>query len=360
MKNDDNDFLNENSGISIEEQKEILTQINGIVEKNRRSLSENIPSDKPDFTAKKNSLIFPLAVNITAVIILTAGILFLTSFNKRTDAQVRAGDAVFDLTERALIDEIRRDTALAIAAKEMEIASIILRLQEVDALLLESQAGSQERQSLLVMQSSYRDELEVLNTERAKILEESRERETRLRAQLDERSRAFAFTQRVNERELESARAELERLTAERERFAAMEALLAGGFSLGDHVNGQSAGSHQPGVQNESGLSEINIQLENTISEMQRTIDAFTSGSSGQERRLGELEDTIASLRNTVSLLETNSTDKDRTISALESERTDLNRTISQLQTSNSAQELRIVELNNQLAAIRVLLQDSQ
>jgi chromosome segregation ATPase len=370
--------LDEKSGISIEEQKEILTRINKIAEKNRMSLSQKDSGQakgRSVLNAKKKDSVFPLAVNIIAVVILIVGIFLLVTFNVRVDLQNRTGGAVYNLTEQALIEEIRRETAEELAAKDMEIDSIFSRLREVDAQLLLLQSSNLDltyeqlviQDNLLVMQKSYRDELEVLQDERVQILETSRSRETRLRAQFDERTREFAATQQRTSEELTAAMNELERITIERDRLATMESFFSGMLDvyLGQ-IQSSQTGHSVSGSQDNSDLIAENIRLENTIAEMQQTIDAFSSGSTGQQRRLGELEEMISSLRNTNTQLEQSAADKDRTISTLQTESSNLTSTnanltsqVTELRNANTIQEQRIADLNNQLTAIRQLLQDN-
>ena len=226
-------------GISIEEQKEILVSINAIAEKNRRSLA-----DSAKFPAKKSGTVFPAAVNITAVVILAVTVFLLIYFNSRTDAQIRTGGGVYNAVERALIEEIRRDTALEIAKKEREIAVITRRLEEVDgelSLLYSSgedipaeQRAAQDR--LRALQILYRDDLFVLLEERAVILEDSRLKEAELRARLEKRTGALAgqysFAGQYSTNELESAIKELEMLTSEQSKITAADAQLSGGAAF--------------------------------------------------------------------------------------------------------------------------------
>ena len=400
------------SGISVEEQKEILSKINGIAEKNRQQLSSG---EKQLVKAKKNSAIFPLIVNIIAILLLCGGGFFLFNLNGKIDTQVREGNAVFNLTERALIEEIRKDTADRIAAKELEISSIASRLEDVDAQLLllyssnieltSEQITAEER--LLAMQNAYRADLIALHDDRSRILEDSRLREARLRAQLEERTRELAAAQMVSG-ELDAAINELEQLTREQERAAAIEAQFLGGLAavsvfvqngqydqavralenLGYFIN-SSAFSSSRAFQNKreiynqiidsmevmvtmlAGTDDLevgrenwelqvrNIQLEEAITEMQRTIDTFNEGSTGQERRLNELEASVTNLRNTNSALQTSGAEKDRTITSLESERTTLTRTVTELQTANTAQDQEISNLRNQIEIIRQALLDN-
>jgi chromosome segregation ATPase len=422
MTNNDEVVFESGSGISIEEQKEILSKINGIAEKNRRRLSQGFEQDvkygeKIQVKAKKKDVLFPLAVNIAAVLLLSAGGFFLLSFFGKMDAQVREGSAVYNLTERALIEEIRKDTAEKIASKEIEISSILSRLEDVDVQLSLLYSSNQEltseqlvsQERLLKMQNSYRSDLSSLQEERSQILEASRSRESKLRAQLEERNREFSAAQLKTSGELDYAVSELDRLTNEQEKNAAIDAQFSGAlasisvmiqegqydqasqliknlrFFLNNSVTAsvrlfqarkefyvQAINSMEIIIEDAlkyRGTDEWDaqlkiIQLEETISDMEKTIAGFNAGSSGQISRIAELEASVSSLRTANSSLETGATEKDRTIRTLESERVNLNQTVAsrdntvkELQTSNAAYEQEIASLRNQLAIIRQALE---
>ncbi|MCL2267405.1 MAG: hypothetical protein FWC17_06525, partial [Treponema sp.] len=139
-----------------------------------------------------------------------------------------------------------------------------------------------------------------------------------------------------------------------------------------------STGSRN-GDAGDQGLLLSNARLEQTIAEMQKTIDSFTSGGTGLERRLAELEETVASLRSDNAALEQEAAAKDRTISAMQGENstltaanasltstnaaltstnTNLTSQLNRINTINSANELRIRELEDQLKAAGLLLTD--
>ncbi|MCL2442586.1 MAG: hypothetical protein FWD13_03880 [Treponema sp.] len=404
MGNNNEIFIDEKAGISIEEQKEILTQINGITERYKQQLSES--GAQPDkkkknivITGKKGS-VFPLAVNAAAVILLIGGALILFTFFGKADAQVRTGGIVYNLTERAVIEEIRRDTMEKISAKDKEIALILSRLEEVDNQLSLLQSSNQDltieqintQERLLIQQRSYRDELAVLYDERSQILEDSWSREVRLRSQLDERNREFSVNQQRITNELDSAAGELERLSNERERTAVIDTQFTGSLAIisGLIQNGQYSQAAAATVElryivnnnsltasrsfetrkefynqslnsveiiiaemlkfqdiNSEGLElyEKNLQLEQIIAEMQRNINTASSGSAGQLRRLNELEESVSTLRSNVSTLETRVTERDRTISALETRVTERDRTINSLETEKTQLTQTVTEL---------------
>jgi len=434
MANNDEVVFDSSSGISVEEQKEILSKINGIAEKNRQLLSQNASvvksGEKIAINAKKSGAVFPVAFNIAAVVIMLGGGLLLVSLNEKKDAQVRTGDAVLNLTERALIEDIRRDTAAKIASKEQEIAMISSRLAEVDAQLARLYSGDQilddeqlaAQEDLLSLQNMYRTGLDALREERSQILEDSRSREAGLRAQLEERNREFAAAQSRSSNELDSAMMELDRLTSEQERIAAIDAHMAGGFtSINELVQNSRFDQAAQTVESlrqfnnsnfvsssrsfqarrefynqalysmeaminemrmtggdslgtsaqQRELQERNSQLEETVAEMQRTIDALNSGSSGQSLRLRELEEAVSSLRTanssleaavsernrTITSLESTVAERNRTITSLEAEKADLSQTVAELQSQNESRDQEIARLNNQISNIRQALE---
>jgi len=89
------------SGISLEEQKEILAGINSITD--RHSLAHGVSDTK----AKKKGFFFPLFVNLGALIIVGAGLYALSVINIQDEQEIRLQSAGMGLTERLLIRELR-------------------------------------------------------------------------------------------------------------------------------------------------------------------------------------------------------------------------------------------------------------
>ena len=411
MKSDDF-ILDSKSGISVEEQKEILLKINGIAESNRRSLSEDSgkkQGGKQIIKAKKSTAIFPLIVNIAAVAILAGGGYFLISFNGKVDAEIRTGTAVYNHMERALIEEIRKDTSAKIAAKESEISMISSRLQEVDAELMQLFSSNQEltaeqlaaQERLLSLQNTYRTDLTSLKDERSQILEDSRSREARLRTQLEERIKEFTAVQARTSGELDSAMSELGRMTGEQERIASIDAQLAGSLPAvsaliqnGNYEQAAQAVNNMRYLFNDSAfasarayqakrefynsainfmelvinegqknsisfaltsqnLQSQNTQLEGTISEMQGAIESISADSENQARRIAELEQTVSSLRNTNSGLQANVSSLRTANASQERSITELNSTVTGLRAANTTQQTTIGELNNTITGLR-------
>jgi len=348
-------IVDEKNGISVEEQKEILTQINGITEKNKQQLS----AQRAQLNAKKKGAVFPLAVNAAAAAVLIVGVLLLISFNSAADLQARKGNAVYNLTERALIEEIRRDTAEKIAAKEREIAGIVFRLEEVDSELALLYSSNQEltleqreaQERLLSAQITFRGELSKLNEERTGIIEDSRAKEARLKAQLDERTREYAVSSQKSSVELESAAKELNRLNTEREKLESINALLTGSLALSQTTEGNTRGELLD-------LQTKNSQLQNNIIELQKNIDTFKTSGSDNEKRITELNQAMTELRAVNNKLEQSITEKDRSISSLQTENSAFSSQITELRTTNNAQGQRITTLESRLSTALQSLQE--
>jgi chromosome segregation ATPase len=288
------------SGISEEEQREILAGINSMAEKNRRSLS----ADKAVLPPGKKGSVFPVLVNAAAVLILGGGFFLLSVFHGQEEVRVREGAAVYNPAERALIEEIRRETSSQLEAKENEISLMSSKLTGVDAELQELQASVEtmmgekeaelrkemnaafgaERQRLVdqnlseaaiaermrlfdaeriakmntelanyrqsldaeraasesnlqKLQEEYRTNLSSLQNERSQILESSRAREASLYAQLEARTRELTAVSEQSQAALSSARSELERLSGEQEKAAVVESQLAGYYgAVNSHI----------------------------------------------------------------------------------------------------------------------------
>ncbi|MDR1567057.1 MAG: hypothetical protein LBS48_07230 [Treponema sp.] len=220
------------SGFSVEEQQEILDEINALAQKTRIAA----PGETLKAAAKKRGLLFPVLVNIAALLLLASGFFLLTFFHSREDADIREGSIVLGLTERKLIQEIRQETSRLIGEKEKEINDYLAKLAGADAEYRELEASveslteeqKQRAEYLLRVQNEYRGAITGLQEERAKILEEARSRETELRSQAEARVRELAAELEQSASELTAAQEELGRLASEQERAARAEGQLRG------------------------------------------------------------------------------------------------------------------------------------
>jgi hypothetical protein len=280
------------SGISIEEQKEILTKINGIAEKRRRHLSQSA-DEGAGLKAKNNSVFFPVLVNAAALIILCAGAWFIFFFNGKKDVQVRQGTGSYDLTEKALIDEIRKDSAMT------ELEQLSKEQNKTDA--VEAQlAGGLTAISELIKDGKY--------DQAAKSIEN--------------------FRYINNAGVFPSSRSAQSKREFYNKAIDSMETMMS-------HLRGTGGADSLE-------LVSKNEKLEKEINDMRKTIDSYSSGSSGQARRLKEIE---TKLDTTVAEKDKTIADKDKTIASLQSEKDRLTQAVSDLNDVAAKKDQRISEL---------------
>jgi peptidoglycan hydrolase CwlO-like protein len=367
------------SGISEAEQREILEGIERAVRQDRRSLGED-----SRLKAKKRGLVFPILVNAAALLLLGAGLTFFLVFRGDEEAQIRRGTALYNSAERVLIREIRRETAQELNDKEQEIDSILTKLAGVDEELQELYSSNQEltadqkavEASLQRLQDEYRGNLSSLQDERSQILESSRAREASMRAQFDERAGELAAQAEQSRAALSSARIELERLSGDQEKGAAIEAQLSGMYvraaaginggrlreaaatlaSMRDFINNpsfQGIRSVQP--RRAFYLSSIDT-LEGLISLAERLDAAVKATGAGQggaeyERAISELEERNAALEEQVAGL-------NQAVLASGAEGSGLGRQIGELQSRISGLQARTTEQERTLEEQRRTLDE--
>jgi len=275
MMNDSDILIDEKSGISVEEQKEILTQINGIAEKNRRRLSEKEPGDGKKFVvnAKKSGSIFPMAVNIAAVAVLLGGILFLVLFFRQMDNQIRTGGAVEDLVWLHVEQGLDRSEELNAAMRELNrLTNEQERIDGIDALV---------SSGLVSINNSIKD------------------------SEYDEAIGNIAILRQfLNNVSLPSSHAFQSRRISYNQSLDFAESIIEEAIRQSD-------------------LLSIISQRENTIGGMQGTIDFL-------DLTLAERDNTITSLENQRSTLNQTITARDSAITSLENQRNTLNQTITE------------------------------
>ncbi|MDR3138952.1 MAG: hypothetical protein LBT95_04685, partial [Treponema sp.] len=279
------------SGISEEEQREILAGIEGLAGKGRP-----LPAPEPlKGAAKKRGVLFPLLVNGFALLLLGGGFFALFVSHGENALELRENSAELGFTERRLIEEIRQETAGKLKEKEQEISAMMAKLAGIDRELQNLQASldkkledkegelrrimgeefDAERQRLAArnlseaaiveemrkfdeqrilrlnedlaayrqqleaektasesnfqrLQEEYRNSLIALQNERSQILEASRAREAALYAQAEKRIGELSALYEQSSAGLNSAREELSRLTQEQEQSVLIERQLNG------------------------------------------------------------------------------------------------------------------------------------
>ena len=228
------------SGISLEEQQEILAGINAMAGGSR------LVSEPAVIKAKKRGFLFPLLVNLAALILLGLGFVVLSHFHGQEEQGIRESSAAMGLTERKLIQEIRQETSRQIEEKDTQINDILSKLSAADDEYRGLQASvetlteeQKERADYLRrMQDEYHTTLSGLQDERTKILDDSRQREANLRAQSEAQVAALSTQVEQSQANLSAAMEELRRLTAEQDRAVSVEAQINGFYTtLNDQLN---------------------------------------------------------------------------------------------------------------------------
>ena len=415
IKADSDIVIDASSGISVEEQREILVQINGIAEKNRQSLSAGTETGgraRKPFKAKKNGGLFPVLVNAFALAVLAGGFLVLHSLQRDAYTQAREGTRVFNDMERALIDEIRRETSALLAEKDREINTILVSLGDVETQLQEMLAGSDvltlEQQAIRERLISEQEErlaaLAQAREERSHILEEARSREAMLQAQLDARTRELAAVAARHGAELDATRAELAQVSREQAQAAAVEAQVAAFFAgIHAHVAGGRFDDAEQGIRSlrdfinspafhgvraiqarrdlytqaadtlETMLDEHRVaqqamiagalppdrdtetRLEGEVSRLEGELaaarDAIAAGDAGAAQHIAQLQGSIASLQSTNTTLTTQNATLTTQVGTLQGNLTTQTQSAESLRQESATQQSQIATLNQAVNA---------
>jgi len=395
------------SGISLEEQQEILAGINAMAVGGR--LSPEITVTK----AKKNGFLFPLFVNIGALVLLVSAFILLAYLNSNDEQEMRESSSTLGLSELVLIQHIRQDTDRQIREKENQINEVLLKLQAVDAeykslqMSVEDMTAAQKQRAalLLILQEEYRHTLLGLNEEKAGILEDSRQREADLRAQAEERAKAFSSMVEPGSSELDAAMEELKKLGTEQERANRAEMEMKGFYSLlnfqiengrldeaggtiksiREFLNAPSlkgirvfearkqthlaaidamekviASSGGVVVIQDTSQEETIAELKNQNTALERSLAAFTAAGADQNKVIAEyssalsrLESSNAEYVSALNRLESSNTSRQDTINKQDSE-------IQLLRTEIAQREQRVSELNNSVTVLQAQYDDLQ
>jgi len=305
------------SGISEEEQREILAKINNITEKNRLSLSEGEgKSKKTRFKAKKSGGRFPAIVNIIAFAALAGGLAILISTQGKTDARIRTGTKVYNIAERALIEEIRRETQNAAAAgAELER----LNMEQSRAAAIEAQMGG--------FFSNLNRQITNNNLGEAALI-------------------IKAMREFINTPAFMSVRSIQARKEMYTNAIKSFETMI-------DRSRAGGAG----GNSDTTALQARITQLEQTLAEKDKTIAAFSAQGNSATRRLTELENNNKTLQTKNSQLQT---DLDRQTRSATTLQHNLTQTTAQYQRAASdleAEKARTVTLTQTVTAREASIQ---
>ena len=125
---EDEFVLDESSGISKEDQQEILQEIERATQESRISVSPETMAIK----AVKKGFLFPLLVNILFVVLLAGGGLALYYLFQRGETGLMEEGSAIASAEGMLIEELKKESEAALQAKNKEINQIQSRLENLD------------------------------------------------------------------------------------------------------------------------------------------------------------------------------------------------------------------------------------
>ncbi|MDR2447223.1 MAG: hypothetical protein LBD58_08050 [Treponema sp.] len=385
------------SGISLEEQEEILAGLNTL-ERPLERLEGDKAATSYEKQAKKKGVLLPALTNGIAAALLALGLAALFLTHERDEMRFMQGAAMPGVTERKLIAEIRREFTGQLNAKDAEIAEILTEIAGVDAemqnILLQFNnkriLESEKEKALADLQrqkDEYQSRLAALQRERGQLLEDARIREAALRSQLSANKELFGQVQSV-QTELASAQDALRSFTNEQEKNALIDFQIDGYFAvvneqIGAALFGQAVATlsavrdflETPSFQNIKAFRErkpARIALINTLSDLTRNSMMLNDGASKppaeapfngtpQASELSEqiekYEEAIAELTARNSELETIATERERSgRESASANSTALNELRSQnqmLQETVASRENTLAELRNQNAVLR-------
>ncbi|GAB6393343.1 MAG: hypothetical protein MdMp014T_2716 [Treponematales bacterium] len=390
------------SWMTDEERREINAEIDSLAGASRKAVSEEALNPP----AKKSGGGFPLAVNIAAAAALACGVLILSAFHTKDEAAVRDSGAALGITERALIQEIRKESAAEVRAKEAEIDGILAKLSAVDAeyqrlqSALESGAPQDMEQNrrnlarLRTLQDEYQNTLSGLRGEKALLLEGARSREASARTRPEDAGETGGGPA--------PAREELRRLDGERRRLTAAEAQMEGlyevirdGTSAGDFAGAETAlqsaaalldapvfktapsgettrKAHAAALasletllkQADAGaFLELRTQLAAQEEESREQTGALASRSAGLETRVQQLEAASETQQRTIqerdaaiTELRGRNTAAGEQLAARDKTITEKDATITALQEANRTLSARVEELQRNIESVRQLI----
>ncbi len=282
------------SGISKEDQKDILQTIENVVTENR------IAAKPEDFVVKaaKRGVLFPSMVIVAAVAALVAGAAAFYFLFQRGETQIVRGQLGTITAEGQLIQAVRQEANSRIEEKNQEISSIQVRLADIDKQRQDLQAN---------MDSKVSQKERELRAEMASALEAEKARLTReglsqqaiaVRMQQLEAQRT-AFLQR----QLEEYRrqAEAERVRAE-QNLKTLQDNFTANLARANAEKQQVLTDAQKREQELRGQFAQKTQtLESAGARAQQTLEAMVAQQEKEDLVLGQLTGLYAGIRDRIS-----------------------------------------------------------
>jgi len=139
-QNGDFSFVDD-ANVTEEDRKEILEQIDHVVETNRIPVTGEMFRLK----AKRGGGLFPLLMNVILLALAAGGIFYAFRYFETRQASLSEESQGYLSTEGRLIEEMRRESEARLRQKEMEISRISQELDELDRQSRELRQSMEER-----------------------------------------------------------------------------------------------------------------------------------------------------------------------------------------------------------------------
>ena len=227
--------------ISSDDRAKILAEIDGRLEKSRIK----IQPDTFNYTAKRGGVLLPVSINVTAVVVVVLGFLFLNEYFNRKEKQQNRQLGTITTAESKVIGALQEENSAKLNAKNQEIQDIQTRLESANRDRANLKSETEEK--LKTRQNELQQEMDaLLQAERARLqeeglagddvaarlleFEESHEKEMaakvaaereRLQAELTRKDAEIELSINSWEQKLQTEHQDLENLQVERESLQA-------------------------------------------------------------------------------------------------------------------------------------------
>ncbi|MBN2440395.1 MAG: hypothetical protein JXJ04_03590 [Spirochaetales bacterium] len=244
------------SGISLDEQKQILKQIENVVAENRITVNDEVLKLKPE----KRGILFPILINSIGVV-LTVGVFFLFQwFFSRQVQQIQLDTQLYSGGDSKLISNIKKEAEERLSEKEREINTIQEQLENLD----NEKLKLQENMNSEIEKRNRELELEmqrVLDAERKRLNEQGISTED-IDAQIEEIKKQKELE---NKQELESFQKEVEAERIKQEKQ--LEELENSYMQNLEGLNSEKASLAKDLEQKEKELREFEAEQKNLVRE---------------------------------------------------------------------------------------------
>ncbi|GEM_PF-4302573 len=249
--------------ISVEEKEEIFQEIDRVVNENKINHEPSVWRIK----AMHNGANLPIILNILILIVVVGGLFSVFTFFKTNTIALNTEESQLLTAEARLLEEIKKESELAIGEKDREIADIQVRLASIDqekaAIMTEADAKVQAKIRELEQRLQ-----EELSRERLRLAAQGlspQELESRIQAYADRRKQEIESELQVFRAQADVERRQLERaLNEAQEQY---QRTLDSASSERQRIQAESA---QKEAELQARQSNVSTQLEETQAQLAR------------------------------------------------------------------------------------------